>query len=97
MPNPRYDWNYSTTVQIGLNRRAVSFARGKILGGSSSISKADSTKRLSYLHFYADGMFYTRSSSDDFDRFARVTKEPGWSWKRLQPYILRVRYKTQKF
>lgn len=35
-------------------------------------------------------MAYTRGSTSDFDRFARVTNDPGWSWDKLQPYIKRV-------
>jgi choline dehydrogenase-like flavoprotein len=35
-------------------------------------------------------MAYTRGSSSDFDRFAKVTGEPSWSWARLQPYIHKV-------
>jgi len=34
-------------------------------------------------------MFYTRGSSSDFDRFAKVTGDSGWSWNKLQPYIRR--------
>ncbi|KAG6917147.1 hypothetical protein DXG01_003660 [Tephrocybe rancida] len=67
----QYDWNYTTTPQQGLGGRSLTYARGHILGGSSSIN----------------GMFYTRGSADDFDRFAKVTGDPGWSWNRLQPYI----------
>ncbi|KAG6861887.1 hypothetical protein C0995_010593 [Termitomyces sp. Mi166 len=37
-----------------------------------------------------DGMFYTRGSSQDFDRYAEVTKDPGWSWTAIQPYIRKV-------
>ncbi|KAJ3533122.1 hypothetical protein NMY22_g7465 [Coprinellus aureogranulatus] len=36
--NSQYDWNYTTTPQEGLNGRILSYNRGKILGGSSSIS-----------------------------------------------------------
>ncbi|KAG6895509.1 hypothetical protein C0992_000919 [Termitomyces sp. T32_za158] len=35
-------------------------------------------------------MFYTRGSSSDFDRYAEVTGDSGWSWKNLQPYIRKV-------
>ncbi|KAG6904816.1 hypothetical protein DXG01_006977 [Tephrocybe rancida] len=38
----------------------------------------------------ADGMYYTRGSSSDFDRYARETGDPGWSWKNLQQYIRKV-------
>ena len=35
----QYDWNYTTTPQSGFNGRSVPYPRGRILGGSSSISK----------------------------------------------------------
>ncbi len=37
-------------------------------------------------------MFYTRGSSDDYNRFASVTGDPGWSWENILPYILKVIY-----
>ncbi|KAF8071934.1 pyranose dehydrogenase [Lyophyllum atratum] len=66
-----YDWNFTTTPQSGLNGRSVAYPRGHILGGSSSIN----------------AMFYTMGSSSDFNRFAAVTRDPGWSWDNVQPYI----------
>jgi hypothetical protein len=39
----------------------------------------------------SDMMVYTRGSSDDWDRYARVTGDDKWSWKALQPYIMKVR------
>lgn len=39
-PNTPYDWNYTTTAQEGLNGNVVTFARGHVLGGSSSISES---------------------------------------------------------
>lgn len=74
-PNTPWTWNYSTTAQTGFNNRAITYPRGKILGGSSSINF----------------MFYTRGSYEDFDRIADVTGDSGWSWNNLQSYILKVR------
>ncbi|GLB40421.1 putative aryl-alcohol oxidase [Lyophyllum shimeji] len=71
LENTAYDWNFTTTPQRGLSGRSLAYPRGHILGGSSSIN----------------GMFYTRGSSSDFDRFAAVTQDPGWSWNNIQPYI----------
>jgi choline dehydrogenase-like flavoprotein len=34
-------------------------------------------------------MVYTRGSSDEFDRLANLTGDPGWSWKEILPYILK--------
>jgi hypothetical protein len=35
-------------------------------------------------------MAYTRGSADDYDRYARLVKDAGWSWDRLQPYFRKV-------
>ncbi len=35
-------------------------------------------------------MAYTRGSSEDYDRYARVTGDEGWGWDELLPYILKV-------
>ncbi|KDR81170.1 hypothetical protein GALMADRAFT_91825 [Galerina marginata CBS 339.88] len=68
-----FDWNFTTVPQAAAAGRVINYPRGHILGGSSSIND----------------MFYTRGSSSDFDRFARVTGDPGWSWDSLVPYFLK--------
>ncbi|KAH6607374.1 gmc oxidoreductase [Trichoderma cornu-damae] len=35
---PEYDWNFSSTPQSGLNNRVINQARGKQLGGSSTLN-----------------------------------------------------------
>ncbi|KAJ3565821.1 hypothetical protein NP233_g7394 [Leucocoprinus birnbaumii] len=68
-----FDWNFTTTPQDALNGRTIPYPRGHILGGTSSIN----------------AMFYTRGSADDYDRWARITGDPGWSWLKLFPYFLK--------
>ncbi|TDL26770.1 pyranose dehydrogenase [Rickenella mellea] len=70
---PSLFWNTSYVAQPGLNGRVVGFTRGFILGGSSSIN----------------GMVYSRGTAEDFDRYAAVTGDRGWSWDALQPYFRR--------
>ncbi|KAJ6551738.1 aryl-alcohol oxidase-like protein [Mycena capillaripes] len=36
-----------------------------------------------------DGMVYTRASAEDYDRYASITGDPGWSWDRLLPYFFK--------
>ncbi|KZT03818.1 GMC oxidoreductase [Laetiporus sulphureus 93-53] len=72
--NPNISWNYDTTPQIGLNNRSINYPRGKVLGGCSSINV----------------MVWTRTSVDDWDRYAAVTGDPGWSWDAMLPYMLKV-------
>lgn len=87
-----YDWNYTTVPQPGYNGRSILIPRGHILGGTSSISKSLASNTLddSLNLLLLDGQFYTRGSSSDFDRWAKVTGDPGWSWKNLLPYFLKV-------
>ncbi|KAJ7020242.1 aryl-alcohol oxidase-like protein [Mycena alexandri] len=65
------DWNYTTTNQAGLNGRAIPYPRGFVMGGSSSINS----------------MIYFRGPSEDFDRLAAASGDPGWSWENLQRFI----------
>ncbi|EIN11653.1 aryl-alcohol oxidase-like protein [Punctularia strigosozonata HHB-11173 SS5] len=69
----QYDWNYTTVPQPGLNGRQIPYARGKLLGGSSSINL----------------MVYTRGSDDDWNKYAELTQDEGWNWNNVQTYFLR--------
>ena len=52
--NPRTDWCFKTEAQPGLQGRALSYPRGKVLGGCSSIN----------------GMIYMRGQAGDYDAWA---------------------------
>jgi choline dehydrogenase len=52
--NPRTDWCFKTQAQPGLKGRALSYPRGKVLGGCSSIN----------------GMIYMRGQASDYDGWA---------------------------
>ncbi|KAJ6460937.1 aryl-alcohol oxidase [Mycena sanguinolenta] len=70
-PTLGYIWNFTTVPQAAAANRTESYLRGRLLGGTSSIN----------------GMLYTRGSRDDFDRYANVTGDPGWSWTAIQKYF----------
>ncbi|KAJ7745966.1 alcohol oxidase [Mycena olivaceomarginata] len=74
-----YEWNYTTTPQIGLNNRSTPYPRAHILGGCTA----------------HNGMVYTRGSAEDYDRYAAVTGDPGWSWDSLLPYFFKNEKWTQ--
>jgi choline dehydrogenase len=52
--NPRTDWCYVTEPDAGLNGRSIGYARGKVLGGCSSIN----------------AMIYMRGQRTDYDHWA---------------------------
>ena len=39
-PNQLWDWNYTTVPQSYLDQRVIQYPRGRVLGGSSSISES---------------------------------------------------------
>ncbi|ABC37103.1 GMC oxidoreductase family protein [Burkholderia thailandensis E264] len=71
--NPRTDWLYKTEPEAGLNGRALSYPRGRVLGGSSSIN----------------GMIYMRGQRGDYDDWAHATGDAGWSWDSVLPIFRR--------
>lgn len=42
-----------------------------------------------------DFMAYTRGSFEDWDRYARISGDPGWSWNAMQKYFRKVRSRDQ--
>ena len=54
--NPRTDWCYETEPSPGLNGRSIGYARGKVLGGCSSIN----------------AMIYMRGQRSDYDHWAEL-------------------------
>jgi choline dehydrogenase-like flavoprotein len=54
--NPRTDWCFKTEPESGLNGRALNYARGRVLGGCSSIN----------------AMIYMRGQRSDYDHWAAL-------------------------
>ncbi|KAF5312003.1 hypothetical protein D9619_002492 [Psilocybe cf. subviscida] len=66
-------WNYTTVPQKGLHKRVLGYARGRVLGGSTSVNF----------------LTYNRGSIDDFNRLANVVQDQGWSFASIQKYFLK--------
>jgi choline dehydrogenase len=63
MGNPRTDWMMKTAVEPGLNGRSLSYPRGKVLGGCSSVN----------------GMIYMRGQAADYDLWRQMGNPGwGW-------------------
>jgi choline dehydrogenase len=71
--NPRTDWCYRTEPDPGLNGRSILYARGKVLGGCSSIN----------------AMLYLRGQRRDYDEWARIAGDDAWSWSSVLPVFKR--------
>ncbi len=70
--NPRTDWCYKTVAEPGLNGRAINYPRGRVIGGSSSIN----------------AMLYLRGQARDYDEWAQLTGDAGWSWPQVLPVFM---------
>ncbi|HEV8647424.1 MAG TPA: GMC family oxidoreductase N-terminal domain-containing protein [Burkholderiales bacterium] len=74
--NPRTDWCYKTEPDPGLNGRSLGYARGRVLGGCSSIN----------------AMIYMRGQKSDYDHWAALgNKSWSWDevlpyFKRTEDY-----------
>ncbi len=62
--NPRTDWCFKTEADVGLNQRSIHYARGRVIGGSSSIN----------------AMIYMRGQASDYAKWAQLTGDPIWDW-----------------
>ena len=68
-----YDWGYFTEPEPGMDGRRIECARGKVLGGCTSIN----------------GMAYARGMPEDYDHWAHDLGLPDWSYERVLPYFKR--------
>ena len=69
-----YDWMYESEPEPEMGGRRVYHARGKVLGGSSSIN----------------GMIFQRGNPMDFDRWAATPGCEEWDWAHCLPYFKRM-------
>ena len=72
--NRFYDWMYESEPEPEMGGRRVYHARGKVLGGSSSIN----------------GMIFQRGNPMDFDRWAAIPGCEAWDWAHCMPYFRRM-------
>jgi choline dehydrogenase len=69
-----YDWKYETDPEPDLKGRRVFHARGKVLGGSSSIN----------------GMIFQRGNPLDYERWGREPGMEDWDYLHCLPYFKRM-------
>ncbi|KAH6681772.1 hypothetical protein B0J14DRAFT_530502 [Halenospora varia] len=67
----RYDWRFRTVVQEHSSGKAIDWARGKGLGGSSAINY----------------QMYNRGQALDYDDWDALVPNSGWSFTTLLPYF----------
>ncbi|NND03780.1 MAG: choline dehydrogenase, partial [Acidimicrobiia bacterium] len=72
--NKFYDWKYESEPEPHMDGRRVYHARGKVLGGSSSIN----------------GMIFQRGNPLDFERWAADPGMATWSYSQCLPYFRRM-------
>ncbi|NYT56044.1 GMC family oxidoreductase N-terminal domain-containing protein [Eoetvoesia caeni] len=68
-----YDWGYNTEPEPGMDGRRIECARGRVLGGCTSIN----------------GMAYARGMREDYDGWAQELGLNNWSYDNVLPYFER--------
>ncbi|KJY46838.1 choline dehydrogenase [Streptomyces sp. NRRL S-444] len=69
-----YDWKYESEPEPHMNGRRIYHARGKVLGGSSSIN----------------GMIFQRGNPLDYERWAADPGMENWDYAHCLPYFNRM-------
>ncbi len=69
-----YDWKYESEPEPHMHNRRIYHARGKVLGGSSSIN----------------GMIFQRGNPLDYERWAADPGMATWSYAHCLPYFKRM-------
>ncbi len=69
-----YDWKYESEPEPFMNGRRIYHARGKVLGGSSSIN----------------GMIFQRGNPMDYQRWGADPGMDSWSYANCLPYFKRM-------
>ena len=69
-----YDWKYESEPEPQLHGRRIYHARGKVLGGSSSIN----------------GMIFQRGNALDYERWAHEGGIEDWDYAHCLPYFKRM-------
>jgi choline dehydrogenase len=72
--NPLYDWRYQSDPEPHMGGRRVAHARGKVLGGSSSIN----------------GMIFQRGNPLDYERWGADAGMESWDFAHCLPYFRRM-------
>jgi choline dehydrogenase len=72
--NPLYDWKYESEPEPHMNGRRIYHARGKVLGGSSSVN----------------GMIFQRGNPMDYERWASDPGMETWDHAHCLPYFKRM-------
>src|SRR5438445_7756623 len=72
--NRFYDWKYESEPEPFMNGRRVYHARGKVLGGSSSIN----------------GMIFQRGNPMDYERWGADPGMETWNYAHCLPYFKRM-------
>ncbi len=72
--NRRYDWKYESEPEPFMNGRRIYHARGKVLGGSSSIN----------------GMIFQRGNPLDYERWGADPGMKTWDYAHCLPYFKKM-------
>lgn len=76
----QYDWNLGTEAQTYLDGKTRHYPLGRGVGGGTLIN----------------GMLWNRGNIGDYDDWATLIGDDGWSWQSMLQYFKRVRSGAKK-
>ena len=76
LADTKYNWDYHTVPQKGLDMRALHQPRGKVLGGSSALN----------------AMAYVRGHALDYQRWAKEIGSDKWDYQHVLPYFKKAQW-----
>lgn len=68
--DPKYDWDFRTVPQVGLDGRVIQHTRGRMIGGSSAINSHSLVYPNRAMH----------------DAWAEIAGDDRWSWERIKRF-----------
>ena len=74
LADDKYNWDYRTTAQQGLDGRSLPWPRGRVVGGSSSLN----------------AMVYIRGHALDYERWADEIGAAEWNYSSCLPYFIKA-------
>lgn len=74
LESQKYNWDYYSEPEPYLDGRRISYPRGRVVGGSSSIN----------------GMVYLRGNPQDYNRWAQDFGLSGWDYAHCLPYFKKM-------
>ena len=66
-------------------------------GGQAALVSTGIQRSRVFMNIFADFMVHQYGSDEDWDRYAKLTGDPGWAWNNVKNYVKKVLYFDNPF